>query len=474
MIDKELTGKKLVLLRKRMKISQNQLSEHLGVSAAAISKWENGRSLPDIEMLVELSKLYNVSLNTILEGGITSKGELISKSLPADIKKIPVTRSRMRLLGSVSSYFSDLELIDLAKQFADNEITFRFATIVKSKKKGNKETRYIVPVSSMSDETLSEIAPVVADILSTTSLNINKILKSIIPLMQCPKCGTPLVVMINPKTDQEIISCRNGHTFNINEKLLDFNSKEWPGIPWASFIRNEQEYDQNFVYTSSIPHFTHTRRKMFDDLYHSVLTTQKPSTILLLDQGTGRISKQILEKTTWPCTALVATRSHHMLRLISDSFRNTLMNPKVDMAYLACDHHNLPFKDDMFDAIIADGFTYAAKREVVEHQISEARRVLKPGGKILFKANCVRNTADTAKWKELISSGAVLDESIDSDEYIRQLFTIDNWLSMAESCGIHVQKKTKIFDQIAPTTEITLLEMLMMMWMGEYLIEGTK
>lgn len=60
-------AKKLVGLRQARNWTQEKLSERLHISRQAISKWETGASIPDIEALLELSKLYRITVNEILE-----------------------------------------------------------------------------------------------------------------------------------------------------------------------------------------------------------------------------------------------------------------------------------------------------------------------------------------------------------------------------------------------------------------------
>lgn len=68
-------SKNLIRLRQRNNWTQDQVAENLNISRQAISKWETGSSLPNIEMLLKLSKLYNISINEIVE---PTKGEYIS------------------------------------------------------------------------------------------------------------------------------------------------------------------------------------------------------------------------------------------------------------------------------------------------------------------------------------------------------------------------------------------------------------
>lgn len=56
----------IVELRTKNGMSQNELAEKVFVTRQAVSRWENGETTPNIETLKLLSKLFNVSINTIL------------------------------------------------------------------------------------------------------------------------------------------------------------------------------------------------------------------------------------------------------------------------------------------------------------------------------------------------------------------------------------------------------------------------
>ena len=59
-------SKKLKELRAAAGLSQEKLAEHLMVSRQAVSKWENGEALPDMENMIALAKLYNTSLDGLV------------------------------------------------------------------------------------------------------------------------------------------------------------------------------------------------------------------------------------------------------------------------------------------------------------------------------------------------------------------------------------------------------------------------
>ena len=57
---------KLILLRKEKELSQADLAEILNVSRQAISRWEVGTSVPSMDNLSALSRLYNVSVDSLM------------------------------------------------------------------------------------------------------------------------------------------------------------------------------------------------------------------------------------------------------------------------------------------------------------------------------------------------------------------------------------------------------------------------
>lgn len=64
---KFVVSKNLVRLRQHAKLTQLELAQKLQYSDKSISKWERGEGLPDLEVLVKLSKIYGVSLNAFVE-----------------------------------------------------------------------------------------------------------------------------------------------------------------------------------------------------------------------------------------------------------------------------------------------------------------------------------------------------------------------------------------------------------------------
>ena len=60
-------GQKLKEIRKKFGLSQEQLAEIINVSRQAITKWETDAGLPDTENLKELSRIFEISIDYLLD-----------------------------------------------------------------------------------------------------------------------------------------------------------------------------------------------------------------------------------------------------------------------------------------------------------------------------------------------------------------------------------------------------------------------
>ena len=67
-MDQIKTGNFLKELRKAKNITQEELANHLNVSRKSVSRWETGTNMPDLDILIELSKFYDVNIDEILNG----------------------------------------------------------------------------------------------------------------------------------------------------------------------------------------------------------------------------------------------------------------------------------------------------------------------------------------------------------------------------------------------------------------------
>lgn len=74
-------SKKIYELRKAKRMSQEQLAEKINVSRQSISKWESGESAPELERLIELSRVFDVSTDYLL--------------LPSEVDELTIRTERL-------------------------------------------------------------------------------------------------------------------------------------------------------------------------------------------------------------------------------------------------------------------------------------------------------------------------------------------------------------------------------------------
>lgn len=73
-------AEKILQLRKQQGVSQEELAEKVGVSRQAISKWETGESTPELERVVKLSKVFQVTTDYLLNDDAILENEATHKT----------------------------------------------------------------------------------------------------------------------------------------------------------------------------------------------------------------------------------------------------------------------------------------------------------------------------------------------------------------------------------------------------------
>ena len=63
-------GARISAHRKNKGLTQEALANTLGVSNQAVSKWENGAALPDIQTMVELTQLFGITVEQLISGDV--------------------------------------------------------------------------------------------------------------------------------------------------------------------------------------------------------------------------------------------------------------------------------------------------------------------------------------------------------------------------------------------------------------------
>lgn len=87
---------KLINLRKKVGMSQEDLAGKLGVSRQSVSKWESMQSIPDINKIIELSKIFGVSTDYLLKDDIELEEHTLEIET-SDIKKVSLEEANKYL-----------------------------------------------------------------------------------------------------------------------------------------------------------------------------------------------------------------------------------------------------------------------------------------------------------------------------------------------------------------------------------------
>ncbi|MCD8295409.1 MAG: helix-turn-helix domain-containing protein [Clostridia bacterium] len=95
---KETISKNLVQLRDKAHLTQKQLAEMLNYSDKAVSKWERGEAIPDIRVLIQICKIYGITLDELV-----TKKNLAETAQP--VKRINGKRVLITCISAVFVWF---------------------------------------------------------------------------------------------------------------------------------------------------------------------------------------------------------------------------------------------------------------------------------------------------------------------------------------------------------------------------------
>lgn len=133
-------GKVIKQKRTELKLTQEDLAKELFVSRQLISKWENGKSYPDLEQVVKLSERFNLSLDELLK-----EDEDIVKELTFDTAKKKTLKILLILLTVAT--ISLLSIIGFGLYIDGAFLQYKDITVTKVEKKILPEKKASLPGS---------------------------------------------------------------------------------------------------------------------------------------------------------------------------------------------------------------------------------------------------------------------------------------------------------------------------------------
>lgn len=134
-MDQVKIGAFLRELRKEKNLSQEQLAEQFNVSTRSISRWENGNTMPDISIMIDLSDYYEIDLRELLNGERKSENMTEDMRETLDMiadysseEKAKLIKELRGMLMASAFFFATLGIIVAFQLQRVNEFFSTFAT----------------------------------------------------------------------------------------------------------------------------------------------------------------------------------------------------------------------------------------------------------------------------------------------------------------------------------------------------------
>lgn len=471
MINKERFGKRLSVLRKKLGLSQAELAERFNVSTQAVSKWETGLAMPDVDILLELSWLFKISINSLLEGGdkFTNSTVMTSAKLPERAESILKSKNHKQLLSSVVPYFTESELTELAKRIESGSAKINMKVEV-CDSKAEYEKIISTPMQSLSESCLRELAPVISEAANELVGGIDRGLKRISDIMICPQCKEKLELYSENGGKNIWFQCKNGHKFNVDEGVVYFGTREIPGELWSLWLRNYDHYLKEQTHPGLA---VYKRGEVYSqEIKWREIEKRRPRIILDIACGTGSGIKYVMERINWNCIVILCDLSHRILKWNRKYFTENMNNPYVDIVYLACDCANIPIADNTVDCVTSRSGFESMQHKMMEG-FRETHRILKDDGNAIYDIQVVddHNSPNTQKWIELIHT---ITDNEDEDIF-NKMIDIYEWEQKCNNAGYKHTDSIKIYGELpAPDTDVFPFENMIMRWMSEYICISQK
>lgn len=124
-----VTGSTIKNLREAKELTQHQLAEKIGVTAKAVSKWENAKGLPDISLIEPLSQALGVSVTELMTGQTVTNKNASSNILFSKFYVCPVCGNVIHTTGEAFISCCGITLPPLEAEETDNEHTITIENV---------------------------------------------------------------------------------------------------------------------------------------------------------------------------------------------------------------------------------------------------------------------------------------------------------------------------------------------------------
>lgn len=153
-------GKQIKKYRNELALSQDALAEKIYVSRQTISNWENDKSYPDVNSLVLLSEVFNVSIDNLIKGDVEIMKEQVNAEDKRELEKLGQVFGILFLLVVVSPIplVHFLNFVGIGIWLLLVSVAFYVAILIEKKKKQFDIQTYREIIAFMEGTSLDEIA----------------------------------------------------------------------------------------------------------------------------------------------------------------------------------------------------------------------------------------------------------------------------------------------------------------------------
>lgn len=127
-MEQQVIGKFISTCRKEKGLTQMQLAEKLNITNRAISKWETGKSMPDVSIMLDLCDILGITVNELLSGERIAMENYQKRAeenlMELQSKKEKVQREYNSILKILIAAFSLLFVLNMVLNYFFPEINF--------------------------------------------------------------------------------------------------------------------------------------------------------------------------------------------------------------------------------------------------------------------------------------------------------------------------------------------------------------
>ena len=100
---------KIIKLRKENGWSQEELAEKMDVSRQAVSRWENGTALPDAQNVLQISKLFHVTTDYLLNDDYESDSDIpLVRTATQETEDLFLKKKKLHLISAIAFFIATL------------------------------------------------------------------------------------------------------------------------------------------------------------------------------------------------------------------------------------------------------------------------------------------------------------------------------------------------------------------------------